>query len=80
MLIPPGVDPIKSSQKVQCPVLLCVCEKDELVAPDSYVQVASNLQDKAIVKKYPIGHFDIYKGEHYNIALQDQVAFLRKIL
>ncbi|MCK4751017.1 MAG: acetylxylan esterase [Bacteroidales bacterium] len=80
ILIPPGVDPIKSSLKVRCPVLLCVCEKDELVAPDSYVRVAGNLQDKATVKKYPIGHFDIYKGEHFDKAFQDQVGFLKDIL
>ena len=80
MLIPPGIDTIKSSLEVQCPVLLCVCEKDELVAPDSHVRVASNLGEKATVKKYPIGHFDIYKGNHFEQALQDQVAFLKEIL
>lgn len=80
MLIPPGVDTLKNSLKVQCPVLLCVCEKDTLVAPDSHIQVAKNLKEKATVKTYPIGHFDIYKGEHFKKAFQDQVDFIRSII
>jgi cephalosporin-C deacetylase-like acetyl esterase len=80
MLIPPGVDPIKSSLDVRCPVLFCVCEHDNLVAPDSHVRVVENLGDKATVKKYPIGHFDIYKGEHFEKAFRDQVGFVKGLL
>jgi cephalosporin-C deacetylase-like acetyl esterase len=79
MLIPPGVDPIRSSKEVQCPVLICVCEQDNLVAPDSHVRVAEILGDKVTIKKYPIGHFDIYKGEHFERAFRAQVDFIKEI-
>jgi dienelactone hydrolase len=80
MLTPPGIDILKNSLKVKCPVLFCVCEQDTLAAPDSHVRIADNLGDKATVKTYPIGHFDIYKGAHFEQAFQDQMEFIKGIL
>ena len=57
-----GPDPLEASKKVQCPTLFLACEQDNLVAPDSYEPAAKALGDRAQVKTYPIGHFDIYEG------------------
>ena len=74
-----GPDPNEAAKAVDCPVLILVCEYDNLVAPDSHVKVAQALGDKAIVKSYPIGHFDIYEGEHFERAVQEMVAFIVRV-
>ncbi len=78
LLIPPGPDPIKTAPKVRCPVLLIICEKDTLVSPDSHKRVAEILKEKVTVIKYPIGHYDLYKGEYFEKAISDQLDFVRK--
>ncbi len=80
MLMRQRANPADRAKDVKCPVLLLVCEKDTLVAPDSNASVAEILGKKAQIKKYPIGHFDIYKGTHFETAMEDQIAFIRGIL
>lgn len=80
MLMPHGSDPIEKSKDIRCPVLLCICEKDKLVASGSHEKVAENLGEKAMIKSYPIGHFDIYHGEWYEQALSDQIDFLNGVI
>ena len=65
--------------KTNAPLIL-VCEHDNLVAPTSHVKVADTLETKATVKSYPIGHFDIYEGEHFENAMQEKLSFLKKHL
>jgi len=76
LLMPHGGDPAARAGDVTCPVLILACEKDELVAPDSYAETARILGDLAVVKTYPIGHFDIYQGENFERAVSDMSAFL----
>ena len=74
-----GPDPNEAAKEIQCPVLLLVCEHDNLVAPDSHVKAAQALGARAVVKSYPIGHFDIYEGEYFEKAIKDKLAFLQEI-
>jgi pimeloyl-ACP methyl ester carboxylesterase len=71
-----GPDVVESAKNVHCPVLILVCEHDSLTSPDSHVRVAATLGDKATVVSYPIGHFDIYEGEHFENAVAAKLAFL----
>lgn len=80
LLMRQGPDAIKTAAKVMCPVLLMVCEQDTMVSPDSYKRVAERLGDKAKVVKYPIGHFDIYNGEYFEKAINEQLDFINNIL
>ncbi|MBU7030606.1 MAG: alpha/beta hydrolase [Theionarchaea archaeon] len=73
-----GHNPIDYAEDVQCPVLLQVCEKDNLVSEASYKKTADILGEYAEVKKYPIGHFDIYEGENFEKAVNDQITFFKK--
>jgi uncharacterized protein len=73
-------DSIEASRKVQCPVLFLACEKDNLAAPDSYKRAAEILGNKAEVRSYPIGHFDIYEGEYFEKAIGEMVIFLKNHL
>jgi pimeloyl-ACP methyl ester carboxylesterase len=65
-------------KKVRCPVLIQICEHDTLapIKPET----VKKLQKHAEVKCYPIGHFDIYVGEHFEKAVLDQLDFFKKHL
>ena len=73
-----GHNPVGYAKDVQCPVLLQICEKDNLVSKNSYLKTAKILGNYAEVKEYPIGHFDIYTGENFEKAVNDQIAFFKK--
>ena len=76
---PHGPNLMQAAEKVQCPVLLLGCEHDNLAAPDGYKRIAAILGDKAIVRNYPIGHFDIYDGEYFKTAVSEKLALLKTI-
>ena len=80
MLMKQGETAMSRAEDVKCPVLILVCENDGLVAPDSHVKVAEILGDKVRVIKYPIGHFDIYKGENFERAVKEQIGFVKRCL
>jgi pimeloyl-ACP methyl ester carboxylesterase len=72
--------PVRQAHKVRCPVLLLVCDKDPYLPGSAVEQAAKRLGDLAEVRRYPIGHFDIYFGENFNAAVEDQVAFFTRHL
>jgi fermentation-respiration switch protein FrsA (DUF1100 family) len=80
LLLPQGPKVINAARNVKCPVLILVCEKDTTVSPDSYKKVAEILGEKATVIKYPVGHFDIYRGEIFDKAVDVQLDFLKRVL
>jgi len=73
-------NPINFAGHVACPVLLCVCRDDNLVSEKSYRNAVEILGKLSTVKVYPIGHFDIYKGDNFEKAVNDQVLFLKQNL
>jgi dienelactone hydrolase len=95
-LIPDGVDfddevaarvalrlglyrPWKSAREVRCPVLLCICDHDS-VAPPGTAWRAVGEAPLGEVKRYGVGHFDIYRGEAFERAVADQLEFLERHL
>lgn len=77
-LLPHMEDPIKLAVNVECPVQVMVCTKDDLVSPKSHVRLVEALNNPE-VREYPIGHFDIYHGEHFEKATDDMIDFLSKL-
>ncbi len=73
-----GFNPVKHIQNVHCPVLIQICDHDVL-APIS-PKTEKELQKYAEVKRYPIGHFDIYVGDNFEKAVNDQLEFFKKHL
>ncbi|WNM31940.1 alpha/beta fold hydrolase [Streptomyces sp. Li-HN-5-11] len=69
--------PGRGLASVRCPVLLCVCESDKVCPPDVTIACGQKAPQGEVVT-YPCGHFDIYTGEHFERAVSDQVAFLRR--
>lgn len=72
--------PITHARHVRCPVLLQVCDRDTLVSIGSIEETAAILGDLAEVRRYPLGHFEIYTGEGFEQGVRDQVAFFQKHL
>jgi len=72
--------PIEYAHEVRCPVLLQICEKDQLVPVESIEETGRILGQLAEIKKYPIGHFDVYLGENLEKSVRDQIDFYRKHL
>jgi uncharacterized protein len=65
---------------VRCPVLVQVCEQDVNVSVAGTLGVADRLGGLAEVVRYPIGHFDVYRGEWFERAVADQLAFFSRHL
>jgi fermentation-respiration switch protein FrsA (DUF1100 family) len=72
--------PVKKAQNVRCPVLLLICEDDDLAPVSAAEEAADRLGNLAEVKRYPIGHFDIYIGRNFERSVSDQLEFLSKHL
>lgn len=67
----PGV----STQRIPCPLLICACDEDQTTPPGPAVTAAERAP-RGELKRYPIGHFDIYLGEDFERAVADQTEFL----
>lgn len=71
--------PGRSASKVKCPILFCICDTDTIAPADAAIGYAAQAP-RSEVKRYPIGHFDIYKGEWFERAVADQTEFLSRTL
>jgi hypothetical protein len=72
--------PIRSAPKVRCPLLLCVADEDQVTPPGPAIKAAL-AAPLGELRRYPIGHFEIYSGQRgFEAAVTDQVAFLRRNL
>jgi fermentation-respiration switch protein FrsA (DUF1100 family) len=91
-LIPPGIQfengvsarfinhvglyrPGRLARKVSAPILFCICDKDAVAPPEAALRYAATAP-RGEVKRYPVGHFDIYRGEPFEQAARDQTEFL----
>jgi uncharacterized protein len=91
-LIPPGVHfengvsarfinhvglyrPGRSARKVAAPILFCICDEDAVAPAETALRYAATAP-RSEVKRYPVGHFDIYLGEPFEHAVRDQTDFL----
>ncbi|MFN2201234.1 MAG: alpha/beta hydrolase, partial [Caldilineaceae bacterium] len=72
--------PVKKAQHVRCPALLQICDHDEFTPVGASEQAARSMGNLANVKRYPIGHFEIYFGDHFDMAVRDQLAFFSRYL
>ena len=69
--------PGRALKRVRSPVLMCLCEHDSVAPAKVAVRHAARGHD-VDVRRYPIGHFDIYWGEWFERAVSDQIEFLRR--
>ena len=71
--------PVASAASVTCPALVLICESDS-VAPAAAAEKAASRMAHAEVRRYPVGHFDVYRDQAFNQSLADQLAFLEQHL
>ena len=71
--------PGRALRRVAAPVLMCVCDHDSVAPASAALRHAARGRDVE-VRRYPLGHFDIYWGEAFDRAVDDQLEFLRRHL
>jgi len=72
--------PIRSAPKVSCPLLVCVADEDQVTPPEPAVKAAL-AAPRGELRRYPIGHFEIYPGQRgFEQAVSDQTDFLTRHL
>ncbi|MGZ6617602.1 MAG: alpha/beta hydrolase [Solirubrobacteraceae bacterium] len=71
--------PGRLAARVACPALFCVCDRDALAPAKATVKFAQ-AAPRGEIKRYPVGHFDIYVGETWERAVADQTEFLSRHL
>ena len=71
--------PGRAAARVKCPILFCVCDQDSL-APAKHTLRWAASAPRGEIKRYRVGHFEIYVGEPFEQAVADQTAFLERTL
>lgn len=71
--------PGRIARALQVPALLCVCDSDS-VAPAAATLKHAAQMPMGEVKRYPVGHFDIYTGSGFEQVVNDQLEFLKRQL
>lgn len=75
----PFYRPGPKAAKIQCPALWCITDNDTLCPAENTAKWAARAP-QGEVKRYPIGHFDIYVGTNFEKAIADQIEFLQRHL
>ncbi len=70
-----GYRPGRSAARLACPVLFCVCDGDTVAPAEATVKFAQAAPG-AEIRRYPVGHFEIYLGDAWERAVADQTEFL----
>ncbi|WP_237167020.1 alpha/beta hydrolase [Mycolicibacterium fortuitum] len=71
--------PCKSASQITCPLLVAVCDNDAIAPPAPAIRVARTAP-RGQLRRYPIGHFDLFTGHWLATVSTDQIAFLRSVL
>ena len=71
--------PGRAAARLACPVLFCVCDEDTLTPARQTLKYAA-AAPRGEIKRYPVGHFEIYVGEPFERAVADQTEFLTRTL
>lgn len=71
--------PGRAARKVRVPILFNVCDRDS-VAPAGPTLRHAAKAPRGEIRRYPVGHFDIYSGPAFEQVVSDQVDFLRRHL
>lgn len=72
--------PLRHAAEVGCPLLVAVCDDDEVTPPQPALTLAERAPRGELVRYAGAGHFDIYLGETFERAVADQIAFFTEHL
>lgn len=79
MLRVPFYRPVALARRLQAPLLVSVADRDQTVPPGPAVKMGQAAPHGEVVR-YPIGHFEVYTGAPFEVAVADQLAFLKEHL
>jgi pimeloyl-ACP methyl ester carboxylesterase len=68
------------ADRLPCPILVQIADRDAVAPVKAAEQAAFRATGRAEVRTYPIGHFDVYRGEPFERVVADQLHFLRRHL
>jgi dienelactone hydrolase len=71
--------PGRAVARLDCPVLFCVCDRDAITPARATLRHAAAARHGE-VRRYPVGHFEVYVGEPFERAVADQTEFLVRTL
>ncbi len=71
----PFYRPITYAPRVQCPLLVCVGDRDTADSPQAALKTAL-AAPYGEVRRYDCGHYDFYAGEIFEQVVADECAFL----
>lgn len=74
-----GWRPGENLAHIRTPVLVCACEHDS-VAPVEPTLAYARRGASTELRVYPYQHFEIYTAEPFERLVQDQLAFLRRVV
>lgn len=72
--------PLTRAADLPCPILFQIADRDSVAPPAAAMKAAWRATGRAEVRRYPVGHFDLYTGEGFERAVGDQLHFLRRHL
>jgi pimeloyl-ACP methyl ester carboxylesterase len=75
----PTYRPGRHARRIRCPLLICAAEHDNLTPPGPAMRAAARAPQGEL-RRYPVGHFDLYAGAWFETAVADQVEFLTRHL
>jgi len=74
-----GYRPGRAAARVRCPALFCICDRDSVAPADRTARLVA-AAPRGEIKRYAVGHFEIYLGEPFERAVADQAEFLTRHL
>jgi len=76
----PFYRPLRHAANVKCPTLILACMNDSVASVDAAAKAAQRMGANAELVELPMGHFDIYLGEGFEISCREQVEFFKRTL
>ena len=71
--------PVSFAEKVGCPTLVVMAERDSIVNPADVERTAARLPRSELLR-LPVGHFDVYRGDVFERVVEAETDFLRREL
>ncbi|WP_148612785.1 alpha/beta hydrolase [Nocardioides rubriscoriae] len=72
--------PVTSASELAMPLMLVVAAADTIAPPSAVERVARKAAGRVEVRRFDVGHFEIYRGEVFEKSVAAQVAFLDSVL
>jgi hypothetical protein len=68
---------LRDARRVDAPLLVCVCDRDNLTDP-TYAALVAHRAPRGVATHYDSDHFAIYHPPLVTAVLADQTAFLQE--